>query len=58
MRSQADELEREMLQRIQEVHRSYKREIVLWEPPGEMLRSRDVKSPVRIKVERPNNNAT
>ena len=56
MRTQAEELEREMLQRIQEVHRSYKREIVRWEPPGEMLRSKDFKRPVRIRVERPNNN--
>ena len=54
MRVQAEELEREMLQRIQEVHRSYRREIVRWEPPGEMLRSKDFKPPVRIKVERPN----
>jgi MerR family transcriptional regulator/heat shock protein HspR len=54
MRIQAEELQREMLQRIQEVHRSYKREIVRWEPPGEMLRSKDFKPPVRIKVQRPN----
>jgi MerR family transcriptional regulator/heat shock protein HspR len=52
MRAEAEELEREMLQRIQEVHRSYKREIVRWEPPGEMLRSREFKTPVRIRVER------
>jgi MerR family transcriptional regulator/heat shock protein HspR len=53
MRAQAEELEREMLQRIREVHRSYKRELVRWQPPGEMLRSRDFRSPVRIRVERP-----
>ena len=58
MRAQAEELEREMLERIQEVHRSYKREIVRWEPPGEMLRSKDFKPPVRIRVERPDKNAT
>jgi MerR family transcriptional regulator/heat shock protein HspR len=57
MRAQAEELEQEMLQRIQEVHRSYKRELVRWEPPGEMLRSRDAKRTVRIRVERPNNDA-
>jgi MerR family transcriptional regulator, heat shock protein HspR len=57
MRAQADELEREMLQRIQEVHRSYKREIVRWEPPGEMLLSKDFK-PVRVRVERRDNHAT
>ena len=52
MHSQAEELEREMLARIQDVHRSYKRELVRWEPPGEMLRSKDFKPPVRIKVKR------
>src|SRR2546421_8054135 len=52
MRTQAEELEREMLQRIHEVHRSYKRELVRWEPPGEIQRSTDFKPPVRIRVER------
>src|SRR5947208_6317352 len=51
MRTQAEELEREMLERIQAVHRSYKREIVRWEPPGEMLRSKDFKPAVRIRIE-------
>ena len=32
------ELEREMLARIEQVHRSYKRELVRWEPPGAILR--------------------
>jgi MerR family transcriptional regulator, heat shock protein HspR len=54
MRAQADELEREMLQRIQEVHRSYKRELVRWEPPGEIQRRADFKPPVRIRVETAN----
>src|ERR1051325_4870365 len=30
MRTQAEQLERDMLQRIEDVHRSYKREIVRW----------------------------
>jgi MerR family transcriptional regulator, heat shock protein HspR len=34
MRQQAHELEREMLARIEAVHRSYKRELVRWEPPA------------------------
>lgn len=55
MRAQADELEREMLQRIQEVHRSYKRELVRWEPPGEIQRRADFNPPIRIRVERTNN---
>jgi hypothetical protein len=49
-----------MLQRIREVHRSYKREIVRWEPPGELLRAKDMKRSVRVPVERTrgNQNAT
>jgi MerR family transcriptional regulator, heat shock protein HspR len=63
MRAQAEELEREMLRRIREVHRSYKRELVRWQPPGELQRTTDFKPSVRIRVERPNetegrNNAT
>jgi MerR family transcriptional regulator/heat shock protein HspR len=54
MREQANQLEQEMLERIQEVHRSYKRELVPWQPPGAMLRSKDLKS-VRIQVEKPDN---
>jgi MerR family transcriptional regulator/heat shock protein HspR len=56
MRGQAERLEREMLARIEEIHRSYKRELVPWKPPGEMLRSKDLKS-IRIRVERPSNHA-
>jgi MerR family transcriptional regulator, heat shock protein HspR len=57
MRMQAAELEREMLERIEEIHRSYKRELVPWEPPGQILRSKDLKS-VRIRVERPTDHAS
>jgi MerR family transcriptional regulator/heat shock protein HspR len=57
MRRQAAELERQMLARIEEIHRSYKRELVPWEPPGAILRSKDLKS-VRIRVERPTDNAS
>jgi MerR family transcriptional regulator, heat shock protein HspR len=52
MREQAEELEREMLARINQVHRSYKRELVRWQPPGALLRSRDVKPPVRVRVKK------
>ena len=48
MSERAREMEREMLTRIDEVHRSYKRELVPWEPPGAALGK-------RIRVERPNN---
>jgi MerR family transcriptional regulator, heat shock protein HspR len=37
----AEQMEREMLEKIEAVHRSYRRELVLWEPPGEMLRRRE-----------------
>jgi MerR family transcriptional regulator, heat shock protein HspR len=40
LKREAAKLEREMLERIDEVHRSYRRELVLWEPPGELLRSK------------------
>ena len=48
MSERAREMEREMLTRIDEVHRSYKRELVPWEPPGAALG-------IRIRVERPKN---
>jgi MerR family transcriptional regulator/heat shock protein HspR len=41
LRTQADQMEREMLDRIEEVHRSYKRELVPWQPPGEVLAIKD-----------------
>jgi MerR family transcriptional regulator/heat shock protein HspR len=39
--ARAEQLEREMLRRIDEVHRSYRRELVPWQPPGAALRRRD-----------------
>jgi MerR family transcriptional regulator, heat shock protein HspR len=38
MQRRMDALEREMRAQINEVHRSYKRELVRWEPPGSALR--------------------
>jgi MerR family transcriptional regulator/heat shock protein HspR len=38
LKREAAKLEREMLERIDEVHRSYRRELVLWQPPGALLR--------------------
>jgi MerR family transcriptional regulator/heat shock protein HspR len=38
MQQRMDAMQREMLARIDEVHRSYKRELVRWEPPGSALR--------------------
>jgi MerR family transcriptional regulator/heat shock protein HspR len=37
MQQRMDQMQREMLARIDEVHRSYKRELVRWEPPPEPL---------------------
>jgi MerR family transcriptional regulator, heat shock protein HspR len=58
MRSQLNKLEREaarmqreMLEQIEAVHRSYRRELVRWEPPGEVLRARDSDS-IEIPIER------
>jgi MerR family transcriptional regulator/heat shock protein HspR len=42
----AEQMEREMLRRIDEVHRSYKRELVPWQPPGAALGT-------RIPIDRP-----
>jgi MerR family transcriptional regulator/heat shock protein HspR len=41
LRERAVELEHEMLEQIEAVHRSYRRELVRWEPPGEVLRAGD-----------------
>jgi len=38
MQQRMEAMQREMLARIDEVHRSYKRELVRWEPPGSALR--------------------
>jgi len=38
MQQRMNAMEREMRARINEVHRSYRRELVRWEPPGDALR--------------------
>jgi MerR family transcriptional regulator/heat shock protein HspR len=48
----AAQMEREMLEQIEAVHRSYKRELVRWEPPGQALEAKDAE-PTRIPIERP-----
>ena len=47
MRQRMDAMEREMRSRINEVHRSYKRELVPWQPPGNALGT-------QIPIVRPN----
>jgi MerR family transcriptional regulator/heat shock protein HspR len=41
MELRAEELQREMRHRIEQVHRSYKRELVPWKPPGAIVRRTD-----------------
>ena len=47
----AQQIEREMLARVDEVHRSYRRELVPWQPPGTALGLGE--PAVQIRVERP-----
>jgi MerR family transcriptional regulator/heat shock protein HspR len=49
---EAARMQREMLEQIEAVHRSYKRELVRWEPPGHALMAKDAE-PTRIPIERP-----
>jgi len=49
MARRAERMEREMLKEIEEVRRSYRRELVPWQPPGAALGT-------RIPVERPDPN--
>jgi MerR family transcriptional regulator/heat shock protein HspR len=51
MRAQLERMEADMLKRIEEVHRSYKRELVPWEPPAEPLKAYRSKS-VNIPIQR------
>lgn len=55
LKRQAAEMEREMLEQIEAVHRSYKRELVRWEPPGAVLKMDDAK-PFTISIQRPSAN--
>jgi MerR family transcriptional regulator/heat shock protein HspR len=41
LQDEAEEMERRLIEEIEAVHRSYKRELVRWEPPGEALRMKD-----------------
>jgi MerR family transcriptional regulator, heat shock protein HspR len=41
LKREAAKLEREMLERIDAVHRSYRRELVVWEPLGELFQPKD-----------------
>jgi MerR family transcriptional regulator, heat shock protein HspR len=45
LEARAEELQREMLERIEQVHRSYRRELVPWQPPGQIVRRADSQRP-------------
>jgi MerR family transcriptional regulator, heat shock protein HspR len=50
LRREAELMQRKMLKEIEAVHRSYKRELVRWQPPGEVLaikHARPFKIPIR-----------
>jgi MerR family transcriptional regulator/heat shock protein HspR len=58
MRVQLDELRREserlrerMLEEVEAVHRSYKRELVRWQPPGEVLAIEHTR-PFKIQIKK------
>jgi MerR family transcriptional regulator/heat shock protein HspR len=51
LRKRAAEMERQMLDEIEAVHRSYKRELVPWQPPGEVLKPKDA-APIKILIEK------
>jgi MerR family transcriptional regulator, heat shock protein HspR len=55
MRRHAAKVEQEMRKRIDEVHRSYRRELVPWEPPGAAL---GTKIPISRRNKNRNPNAT
>jgi MerR family transcriptional regulator/heat shock protein HspR len=44
LKRQAAQMEREMIAQIEAVHRSYRRELVRWEPPGQALKMNDAKA--------------
>jgi MerR family transcriptional regulator, heat shock protein HspR len=50
---QAERVQAELAAEIERVRRSFKRELVLYEPPGRDLVSPDATRPVRVPIERP-----
>jgi MerR family transcriptional regulator/heat shock protein HspR len=50
LEQRAKQMEQEMLDRIDEVHRSYRRELVRWQPPEEALRPRDATKSFQIRI--------
>ena len=50
---QAERVQAELAAEIERVRRSFKRELVLYEPPGRDLMPSDSTRPVRVPIERP-----
>jgi MerR family transcriptional regulator, heat shock protein HspR len=51
LRLESERMRRRMFEEIEAVHRSYKRELVPWQPPGEVLAMKHAR-PLKIKVEK------
>jgi MerR family transcriptional regulator/heat shock protein HspR len=51
LRRQAERMKRQMLDEIEAVHRSYKRELVPWQAPGDVLAMKDA-NPLKIPIEK------
>jgi MerR family transcriptional regulator/heat shock protein HspR len=51
LRREAARMQRRMLEEIEAVHRSYRRELVRWQPPGAVLAMKDAK-PFKIPIEK------
>jgi MerR family transcriptional regulator, heat shock protein HspR len=51
LRSESERMQRRMLDEIEAVHRSYKRELVRWQPPGEVLAMKHTR-PFNIPIEK------
>jgi hypothetical protein len=49
---QAERVQAELAAEIERVRRSFKRELVLYQPPGQELLARDGERTVRIPIER------
>jgi MerR family transcriptional regulator/heat shock protein HspR len=52
LEAQAAQLERQMLEEIEAVHRSYRRELVRWQPPGEVLTPKNDEAFTRTQRQR------
>jgi MerR family transcriptional regulator/heat shock protein HspR len=53
MERQAERVQVELSAEIERVRRSFKRELVLYEPPGQELLPRDGRRTVRVPIQRP-----